>query len=253
MKMIFGLMDTIVRNTDSPGERIAVANSLRGKHLLTDSQEAAPTVKYLLAILIVIGLAAIFLKGSADAGVPTEQVRGTVDQVLTILQDPSLKPDSKQKERREQLRRVIFARFDFAEMARRSLGGEWRRRTAAEQQEFVNVFTDLLQDNYIGTIESYNGDKVAYNRELKDQDNAEVQTTLTTKGDAAYSINYRLRLVDKDWKVYDVVIENISVVNNYRSQFNRVISKSSDQDLVRAMKEKIISGRASSPSCGEKC
>ena len=89
---------------------------------------------------------------------------------------------------------------------------------------------DLLQDNYIGTIEAYSGDKVGYNRELQEEDNAEVQTTLTTKGEAAYSINYRLRLVDKDWKVYDVVIENISVVNNYRSQFNRVISKSSYEE-----------------------
>ena len=124
---------------------------------------------------------------------------------------------------------------------------------AAEQQEFINIFTDLLQDNYIGTIESYSGDKVAYNRELQDQGGAEVQTTLTTKGEAAYSINYRLRLVGNDWKVYDVVIENISVVNNYRSQFNRVISKSSYEELLRAMKEKSVSGRNSSQACGEKC
>jgi phospholipid transport system substrate-binding protein len=185
--------------------------------------------------------------------VPTEQVRSTVDQVIAILQDPSLKTESKQKDRREQLRRVIFARFDFAEMARRSLGAEWRRRTPAEQQEFVVVFTDLLQDTYIGTIESYNGDKVGYNRELQENDNAEVQTTLTTRGDAVYSINYRLRLVDKDWKVYDVIIENISVVNNYRSQFARVITKSSYQELVRSMKEKTLSGRNTSQTCVEKC
>lgn len=204
-------------------------------------------------IVVIVGLAAVLYATAASAGVPTEQVRGTVDQVIAILADPSLKTESKQKERRDQLRRVIFARFDFAEMARRSLGPEWRRRTATEQQEFVILFTDLLQDSYIGTIESYSGDKVGYTRELQEKDNAEVQTTLTTKGDAAYSINYRLRLVDKDWKVYDVIIENISVVNNYRSQFNRVISKSSYQELVRTMKEKSLSGRNSSQACGEKC
>ncbi|GEM_PF-522317 len=252
--MISGLMDTSVRKTDSPGGRNAVASGPRGNRLLTDSQEAVPTAKNLFkTILIVIGLTAIFYAAAANAGVPTEQVRGTVDQVLAILADPSLKADSKQKERREQLRRVIFARFDFAEMARRSLGAEWRRRTPAEQQEFINIFTDLLQDNYIGTIESYSGDKVGYNREVQEKDNAEVQTTLTTKGDAAYSINYRLRLVDKDWKVYDVVIENISLVNNYRSQFNRLISKSSYEELVRTMKDKTLSGRDSSQTCGEKC
>lgn len=209
--------------------------------------------RVLKTIVLAIGLAAFFYATGANAGVPTDQVRGTVDQVIAILQDPLLKMESKQKERREQLRRIIFARFDFAEMARRSLGAEWRRRTPAEQQEFVNLFTDLLQDTYIGTIESYSGDKVGYNRELQEQDSAEVQTTLTTRGDAAYSINYRLRLVDKDWKVYDVIIENISVVNNYRSQFARVITKSSYEELVRTMKEKMLSGRSSSQACVEKC
>ena len=204
-------------------------------------------------ILVIIGLGIIFQGATANAGVPTDQVRGTVDQVLAVLQDPSLKPESSQKERRDRLRQVIFARFDFAEMAQRSLGPEWRRRSPAEQQEFVNLFTDLLQENYIGTIESYNGDKVIYNRELQDQNNAEVQTTLTTRSEAAYSINYRLRLVGKDWKVYDVVIENISLVNNYRSQFSRVISRSSYEELVRAMKEKSLSGRAAPQTCGEKC
>lgn len=196
--------------------------------------------------VIVIGFAALVC-ATAHAGLPTDQVRSTVDQVIAILQDSSLNAESKQKERRDQLRQVIFARFDFAEMAQRSLGPEWRRRTPAEQQEFVNIFTDLLQENYIGTIESYNGDKVVYNRELQDKNNAEVQTTLTTRGEESYSINYRLRLVGKDWKVYDVVIENISVVNNYRSQFNRVINRSSYQELVRSMKEKANS------SCGTKC
>ena len=202
---------------------------------------------------IILGLSGFFQAVAAYAGAPTEQLRSTVDQVLVILQDPSLKPEGKQKERRDQLRRVIFARFDFAEMARRSLGADWRRRTPTEQQEFINVFTDLLQDSYIGTIESYNGDKVAYNRELQDQDSAEVQTILTTRGEASYSINYRLRLVGKDWKVYNVVIENISVVNNYRSQFTRVIGKSSYEELVRTMKEKTLSGRNSPQGCGEKC
>jgi phospholipid transport system substrate-binding protein len=206
---------------------------------------------FLKITLIILGLSGLF-HPAANAGVPTDQVRSTIDQVLAILQNPSLKPESKQKERREQLQRAIFARFDFAEMARRSLGPEWGRRTPAEQQEFIAIFTDLLRDNYLGTIESYNGEKVAYTRELQDQDNAEVQTTLTAK-DAAYSINYRLRLVGNDWKVYDVVIENISLVNNYRSQFNRVISRSSYQDLVRSMKEKTLSGRNSSQPCDGKC
>jgi phospholipid transport system substrate-binding protein len=244
--MIAGLMDTGGRKTASLGGGVAVARGPRRNRLLPDSQAAAPTAKNLFkTILIVIGLGAIFHGGLANAGVPTDQVRTTVDQVLAILKDPSLKVENKKKERRDQLRRVIFARFDFTEMARRSLGPEWRRRSPAEQQQFVAIFTDLLQDNYIGAIESYNGDQVGYNREIQDKDNAEVQTTLATKGEATYSINYRLHLVGKDWKVYDVVIENISVVNNYRSQFNRVISKSSYEELVRTMKEKANAGSSS--------
>jgi phospholipid transport system substrate-binding protein len=247
--MIAGLMDTIVRKIDSLGGRNAIANGPRRNCLLADRQEAVSTAKNLFkTISIVIALAAIFHGTPANAGVPTDQVRTTVDQVLAILQDPSLKLESKKKDRRDQLRRVIFARFDFTEMARRSLGAEWRRRSPAEQQEFVGIFTDLLQDNYIGTIEAYSGDKVGYNREILDKDNAEVQTTLTTRGEATYSINYRLHLLGKDWKVYDVVIENISVVNNYRSQFSRVISKSSYEELVRAMKEKSLAGRNNSQS-----
>jgi phospholipid transport system substrate-binding protein len=211
-------------------------------------------LKNLLKItFIILGLLGFFQAAAANAGAPSEQLRNTVDQVLVILQDPALKPETQKNERREQLRRVIFARFDFSEMARRSLGPEWRRRSPAEQQEFTNLFTDLLQESYIGTIESYSGEKVSYGRETQDQDNAEVQTTLMTKGDATYSINYRLRLLGKDWKVYDVVVENISLVNNYRSQFNRVISKSSYDELVRTMKEKAFSGRDGSQACGEKC
>jgi phospholipid transport system substrate-binding protein len=211
-------------------------------------------LKNLLKItFIILGLLGFFQAATANAGAPAEQLRSTVDQVLVILLDPALKPEPQKNERREQLRRVIFARFDFSEMARRSLGPEWRRRSPVEQQEFTNLFTDLLQESYIGTIESYSGEKVSYGRETQDQDNAEVQTTLMTKGDATYSINYRLRLVGKDWKVYDVVVENISLVNNYRSQFNRVISKSSYDELVRTMKEKAFSGRDGSQACGEKC
>jgi phospholipid transport system substrate-binding protein len=210
--------------------------------------------KNLLKItFIVLGLLGFFQTAAANAGAPADQLRSTVDQVLVILQDPLLKPEGKQKERREQLRQVISARFDFVEMARRSLGPEWRRRTTAEQQEFVNLFTDLLQENYIGTIESYSGDKVNYGREILDQGSAEVQTILTTGGEANYSINYRLHLVSQDWRVYDVVIENISLVNNYRSQFNRVIGKSSYEELVRSMKEKTLSGRGAPRTCGEKC
>jgi phospholipid transport system substrate-binding protein len=178
---------------------------------------------------------------SATAGIPTDQVRSTVDRVLTILQDPTLKSADKRKERREQLSKVISARFDFAEMARRSLGAEWRRLTASQQQQFVDLFTDLLRDAYIGEIESYRGEEVIYKRETQEDPFAFVQTMLKSPEGTEYSVDYRLYLVGTEWKVYDVVIENISIVNNYRSQFARVISRSSYDGLIRALQEKTVS------------
>jgi phospholipid transport system substrate-binding protein len=192
-----------------------------------------------VAVFLILASMSVFIRPlSATAGVPTEQVRGTVDRVLTILQDPNLKTKNKLNERRELLRSVISARFDFAEMARRSLGAEWRRLAPAQQQQFVELFTDLLRDAYVADIESYKGQKVSYSREAQEEQFAVVQTILRSPEGNEYSIEYRLHLVDKEWKVYDVVIENVSIVNNYRSQFARVINKSSFEGLIRAMKEK---------------
>ena len=194
-----------------------------------------------VAVFLILASMSVFIRPlSATAGLPTEQVRGTVDRVLAIVQDPNLKTKNKLNERRELLRNVISARFDFAEMARRSLGAEWRRLTPAQQQQFVELFTDLLRDAYVADIESYKGQKVSYTREAQDEQFAVVQTILRSPEGNEYSIEYRLHLVDKEWKVYDVVIENVSIVNNYRSQFARVINKSSFDGLIRALKEKTL-------------
>jgi phospholipid transport system substrate-binding protein len=198
-------------------------------------------MKARFALTVLMTLTAMILVSRAplwSAGSPTDQIRGTVDKVLAILGDPSLSSDAKSSVRRDHLRRAIFPTFDFAEMAKRSLGSHWRRRSGAEQKEFVDLFTDLLQNSYVGSIESYHGDKVVYRREVVDKNYAEVGTSIHTAQGQEYSINYRLHLWNSEWKVYDVVIENISLVNNYRSQFNRVISKSSFEDLLRMIKEK---------------
>lgn len=179
---------------------------------------------------------------SLRAGVPTEQVRNTVDKVLTILQDQRLNSGDRKNEQRAELRRAISARFDFGEMAKRSLATHWRRRTPQEQREFVKLFTDLLEKSYVDKIESYNGEKVIYTREKQEKDHAEVDTKVVTKNKEEFSVNYKLYLADGAWKVYDVVIENISLVNNYRSQFNRVLSESPFEDLLRRMKEKQFVG-----------
>lgn len=192
-----------------------------------------------MKLLIALMIAAVTLAASqARAGLPTDQIKATVDKALVVLRDPSLKPPAKQTERREQLKQVLFSRFNFTEMAKRSLGPNWSRRTPQEQEEFVRLFTEVLERAYGDIIESYSEAGIVYLTEKVDGGYADVNSkVVTTKGEE-YSLNYRVQLIGNEWKVYDVVAENISLVNNYRSQFNRVIAKSSYEELVRRLKDK---------------
>jgi phospholipid transport system substrate-binding protein len=175
----------------------------------------------------------------AKAGLPTDQIKATVDKALIVLKDPRLKAVAKVKERRDQLRQILFARFDFNEMAKRSLAAEWRKRTASEQSEFVHLFTELLERTYTATIESYTDEKIIYLGEKLDGTYADVNSKILTNKGEDLSINYKAQLLGGEWKVYDVVVENISMVNNFRSQFSRVIAKYSYEELVRTMKAKV--------------
>ena len=174
------------------------------------------------------------------AGVPTEQVRQTADRVLSVLQDSRLKSADKQKERRDQIRQIVASRFDFAEMAKRSLGSNWQKVNNDEQRQFVELFTELLEKSYADQIESYDGEKIVYGRENVSQDQADVDTKIVTKKGEQISVNYKLRSAGNDWKVYDVVIENISLVNNFRSQFNRVLANASFAELLKKLQSKSV-------------
>jgi phospholipid transport system substrate-binding protein len=171
------------------------------------------------------------------AGPPTDQIKATVDNAVGLLRDSRHKP-LPTNDRRAQLREILFTRFDFAEMARRALGAHWRRRTATEQQEFVQLFTELLERQYADIIESYTDEKIVYVSERADGAFAEVNSKIFTAKGQELSINYKAQLVGQEWKVYDVIAEEISLVNNFRSQFNRVISSSSYDELVRRLKAK---------------
>jgi phospholipid transport system substrate-binding protein len=175
---------------------------------------------------------------NAVAGLPTDQIKSTVEKALVVLNDPRLKPPAKLKERRDQLRQILFARFDFTEMAKRALGSNWRRRTPQEQEEFVRLFTDVLERTYAEIIESYTDEKIVYVNERIDGTYADVGSKILTSKGEEYSINYKAHLITNEWKVYDVVAENISLVNNYRSQFNRVIANGSYEELVRRLRDK---------------
>ena len=166
-----------------------------------------------------VGLLVMFAihPSHAAAGQAADQLKKTVDTVLNILNDSSLKGEAKKAERRQKLREVIYARFDFPDMAKRSLGAQWQKRSPAEQKEFTKAFTDLLEGAYVDKLESYNGEKVRFVNDRQDQDHTEVSTKVVDKKGQEYSVDYRLHQVNGDWKVSDVVIENVSLVNNYRS------------------------------------
>jgi phospholipid transport system substrate-binding protein len=190
-------------------------------------------------IIAVLGI--VLLRPSlAVAGPAADQVKQTVDAVLGILNDPALKGEAKTRERRQKLREVIYPRFDFAEMAKRSLGAQWQKRSPAEQKEFVEVFTDLLEAAYLDNFEAYSGEKVRFLNDRQDKDRAEVSTKVTNNRDE-FSIDYRLQEVNGEWRVVDVVVENVSLVNNYRSQFNRVLARSSYTELIETMKQRKVS------------
>jgi len=186
----------------------------------------------------VVAILYLLVAVSTRAGGPTDELRGAIEKVQTILNDPQLKAAGKKGGRLDKLRQVIQPKFDFTEMAKRSLGTNWQRRNPEEQRDFVKVFTDLLENAYVDSIDSYDGEKVVFTNEKQDKEYGEVNTKIVTKKGEEFSVNYKLHQASGNWKVYDVVIENISIVNNFRSQFNRVIAKSSYEDLLRTMKEK---------------
>ena len=187
---------------------------------------------------ILVLLAQIVVPADLRAGAPTDQVRQTADQVLALLQDARFKGAGKESQRRDRLRQIIGNRFDFEEMSKRSLGANWRRVSRDDQQRFVQLFTDFLEKSYADQIESYDGEKIAYGREQLAQDQAEVDSKIITKKGREVTVNYKLRSAGGDWKVYDVVIENVSLVNNYRSQFNRILAKATFNELLKKLEAK---------------
>lgn len=194
--------------------------------------------KITLAVALMTPLAAV--AANAVVASPTAQIKATVDQVIAVLSDPKQKGANREAERQKLLQKLIYSRFDFREMAQRSLGAEWRRRTPDEQRQFVSLFRDLLEKAYLGRIESYSGERFVYIDEKIDEPYAEVASAIVTNANEEFSIRYRLLRNGEQWKIYDVVVEDISLVNNYRAQFNRILSRSSYEDLVRRMKSKLV-------------
>jgi phospholipid transport system substrate-binding protein len=185
-----------------------------------------------------VAAAALAVAVAAEAGAPTDQLRSSIDRVIKVLEDPALKTEAKMQERRTALRQVANETFDFKETAKRALGRHWQGLSAQDREEFSTLFADLLEMAYVGRIEQYSGEKITYAGEAVDPggDLATVRSRFNLKTGSDVPVDYRMLKRGDRWLVYDVSVEGISLVANYRSQFNKVIETSSYQELVKRLK-----------------
>jgi phospholipid transport system substrate-binding protein len=190
-----------------------------------------------LSLSIVALLTALSICTWANAGEPTEAIRNAVNEGVEILKNAKLDTQKQRAKVIDRLRQIVYPLFDFNEMAMRSLGANWRRLNPQQQKEFVSTFTALLERTYADQIDLYNGQKVVYTGENIDGNYAQVDSRIIGQDGRTYSVAYKVHKVDGKWRIYDIVAENISLVNNYRSQFNRVIARSSFEELLKTMKE----------------
>ncbi len=189
----------------------------------------------MLKRIIVLLTAALFLASTAFA-TPTEELKKTVDEVVRIVADKEMKKN--ETKRRQALKKAISVIFDYPEMAKRSLGKHWNVRTAAEKKQFAELFATLLENSYAGKIESYNNEKIVYIKEIVEEENAEIKSKVVTAARDEFTLDYRLFKHNGKWMVYDVVIEGVSLVSNYRSQFNKIITSSGYAKLVEKLQSK---------------
>jgi phospholipid transport system substrate-binding protein len=185
------------------------------------------------AVVIMVLLAAPAL---VRAGEPADQIRAAIEQGIAVVKNPKLAGKGMRAERRTRLREAVAPYFDFQGMAKRSLGIYWKDRSSSEREEFTRLYQELLANSYAGKIESYQGEKILYGKETIDPPYAVVHTGIVMTKGQEIPVNYLLLREGSRWRIYDVVIEGISLVNNYRSQFGSIIERSSFSDLMKKLK-----------------
>jgi phospholipid transport system substrate-binding protein len=194
-------------------------------------------MKSVIVAVVVMCSLSVSLPVPASAAV-TDELKRVVDEVVRVVSNPELKKPQQEPQRRQLLKNAISRIFDYGEMAQRSLATHWKERSPAERKEFVSLFETLLENSYSGKIESYHNEKIVYLGESVDGDHAEVKSkVIAPKGDE-YSLDYRLTNKGGAWMVYDVVIEGVSLVSNYRGQFNRIINSQGYPGLLKKLRAK---------------
>jgi phospholipid transport system substrate-binding protein len=191
---------------------------------------------------LALAFAALCFLGSAQdawAATATDQLKSAIDRVLATVDDPALRGDGRAIERRAAVRKIANEIFDFTELARRSLARYWQPLSEPERSEFVGLLADLLERSYVSKIELYGGEKILYSGERVDGDLATVSTRIITKNGTEVPVDYHLLRRGDRWMIYDVNIEGVSLVSNYRTQFNKIIRSGGYESLVERMKTKL--------------
>lgn len=185
-------------------------------------------------MLTTIAVALTLLISSTAWAGPTDQLREYTDQVVKVLDDPSMA----RQDRRAAVRKIAHEAFDIAETAQRVLARHWQARTPAEREEFTQLFADLLERTYIARMDEYGGERIKYLGESIDGRLASVRARIVTKTGTEVPVESRMNLRGDRWLIYDILIENVSLVGNYRSQFDRIVRSTSYEELVRRLKTK---------------
>ena len=197
----------------------------------------------ILTLLIVTGSVP-----AAWAGAPTDQLRGGIDRVFKILRDPAMAGDKNAVQRQTAVLAAATTIFDFNEMAKRALGQHWAARTPAERTQFVALFTDLIQHSYLNKVDQHSGAKMTFTGETVDGDLAAVRTAIPLNNGKEMPLEYRMHNADARWQVYDLSIDGISLLSNYRAQFNKIIRIESYDTLVTKLQSHQADFSAPSPA-----
>jgi len=191
-----------------------------------------------LKILMLLILPLLIFSSDALAESPKEQLQKTIDSIIEVLK--TIRSPQDIERNRSSLRQLLLTRFDFAAMAQRSLGNRWDDLNG-NQQEFVSVFTDFVEHAYMSTLGSYRGERVMYDANRVDGKSAEVNTRVVGGEGAPIKIGYKLHLTGREWMVYDAVIDDVSVIGNYRTQFARILRTASLEELLQSLRAKVAS------------
>ena len=198
-------------------------------------------IRFFLCFMVLTAFLPSFCLAAPPAD-PTADIKGTVDEVLRILQDKALAAPALKTERKARLVSVIEKKFDFREMAMRTLGRQWREQSATDQSRFAGLFKKLLENTYINKIETYSGEKVVFKKHQREGEKAVVYTELV-RNKVETPVNYKLQAEGDQWMVYDVEIEGVSLVNNYRTQFASILNKEKFAGLLTRIEEKVNKGK----------